>query len=129
MIILEYFKKISFISWKQSLKISYDLKKVDFTIIYVFQNSPKKKILYNITMFNDFFEYSIFIRFDPNHTTCFHIRKIVVQKNKKIVTLYNFWHENLKNQSLITFVVIPINVGAKGNKNIISNRLTLLCTF
>jgi fructose-bisphosphate aldolase class 1 len=35
----------------------------------------------------------------------------------------------LKNQALITFVVIPINVGVKGNTKIISNRLTLFVHF
>jgi hypothetical protein len=114
---------------KKSLKFLMTLKRWILLLYMYFIILLKNKSLYNITMFNEFVEYSIFIRFNPNHTTCLHIRNIVMQKSKKIVTLYNFWHVNLKNQYLITFIVIFINVGAKGNKNIISNILTLLCTF
>jgi hypothetical protein len=59
----------------------------------------------------------------------FPYKKHCYAKKEKNCNIIYFWDENLKNQALITIVVIPINGGAKGNKKIISNRLTLLCKY
>jgi hypothetical protein len=70
--------------------------------------SPRIEILQCLM---NVFEYFPFIKFIPNHITCFHnIENIIMQKKLKLTTLIQKLTQNSKNESFVMHHVAHISV-------------------